>query len=79
VVGQRLRRARRQQGDPTVGDVKLEQQWHGGNAMLGTSAGFQAVTMWRRESGSLRILDTPSVIWSITSPAGVGQARHCRP
>ena len=53
--------------------------WQGASAMSGTSAGFQAVTMWRRESGLVRICSTTWVIWSITPPSRVGQLRHCAP
>jgi hypothetical protein len=45
----------------------------------GSSAGFQAMTMMRRESGRVRIVSTASATWSMVSPSAAGQARHWRP
>ncbi len=50
--------------------------WQGGSAISGTSATFQALTMWRRESGFALIASITPAIWSMCSPVGVGQERH---
>ena len=47
--------------------------------MSGMSAGFHAETIRRRESGLRRISSMTPAIWSIVSPDGVGQDRHCTP
>ena len=47
--------------------------------MSSTSAGFQAVTMWRRLSGLRLSPSTRAAIWSITRPSGAAQERHWRP
>jgi hypothetical protein len=47
--------------------------------MSGMSAGFHAETISRRESGLTLIWSMTSEIWSICSPLGVGQERHCTP
>ena len=44
--------------------------------ILGTSAGFHAVTMWRRESGFALRSRTRLAIWSIVSSVWVGHERH---
>ncbi|SHW81497.1 Uncharacterised protein [Mycobacteroides abscessus subsp. abscessus] len=35
--------------------------------------------MFRRESGLVRSRSSAALIWSMCSPDGVGQARHCTP
>ena len=50
--------------------------WHGGRAIWSTSAGFQAETIRRRESGFFLIISISLLIWSIDSPFGAGQLRH---
>ena len=47
--------------------------------MLSTSAGFQALTMCRLEFGLVLMLSTTRPIWSMRSPPGAGQERHCAP
>ena len=47
--------------------------------MSSTSATFQADTMWRRESGEVRIDSMTVAIWSTDRPSGVGQDRHWWP
>lgn len=39
-------------GEPPVGNIELEQAMAGESAILSSSPTFQALTMWRRESGS---------------------------
>ena len=51
----------------------------GGSAIWSTSAGFQAVTIRRRDSGLRRIISITLAIWSIALPSGAGQERHCLP
>jgi hypothetical protein len=66
-------------GQPAVGDVELEQAVAGRQRhLLSTSAGFQAVTIRRRESGCAGS-STTLAIWSIVPPSGAGQERHWRP
>jgi hypothetical protein len=43
------------------------------------SAGFQAETMWRRESGFFLMPSMSCVIWSISPPLPSGQCRHWWP
>ncbi len=50
--------------------------WHGGSAIESTSATFQALTMWRRESGLFLIDSMTLAIWSTCPPSGVGHERH---
>jgi hypothetical protein len=40
------------------------------------SAGFQAETMWRRESGFFLMPSMSCVTWSISPPLPSGQCRH---
>ena len=40
-------------GEPSFGHVELEQQMAGGRAIRGSSPTFQALTIRRRESGSV--------------------------
>ena len=47
--------------------------------MSGSAATFQADTIMRRESGSDLRVSRSAEIWSICSPSGVGQDRHCTP
>ena len=51
----------------------------GGSAIASISAGFHAVTIWRRESGFVRIDSITLAIWSMPPPWPSGQLRHCEP
>ena len=57
-------------GEPPLRDIELEEAMAGGSAILSMSAGFQALTISRRESGFLRIAATTSAIWSIARAVG---------
>ncbi len=54
-------------------------QWQGGRAMSSMSPGFQADTICRRLLGLVFSPSTSRVIWSMFSPFGVAQLRHCLP
>ena len=66
-------------GEPPFGDVELEQAMAGRERHLSRSAGFQALTMRRRESGLRRISSRTQRIWSTVPPSGFSQERHCLP
>ena len=66
-------------GEPAVGDVELEQRVARRQRHRVESATFQALTMWRRQSGLVRICSMTAAIWSTSRPSGVGQDRHWWP
>ena len=47
--------------------------------MPSISPGFQADTMWRRESGFFLSASMSWAIWSMLRPSAVSQRRHCLP
>src|SRR5699024_1771593 len=53
--------------------------WQGASAICGMSAGCQAETTRRRDSGLVRSCSVASASWAIAPPPGGGQARHGAP